>query len=364
VRWVNDIARGRARSSSLLVPAVAGLAEAEARAVLSGERVPLATVETRTTGQRPIGTVIDQQPPAGARLSPGGAVTLWVEAPAVRVPPVLGESLEIATAVLRREGLAVAGVRKRITGNRPPGTVIDQQPPPGTVVPLGSGVHLEVEGDFATVPSLVGQPIDQARCMLAGSRLEVGTIREQPTGSAPAGTVLQHDPPPGARVAPGTPVQLVVEATGVPVPSVVGMPLAQAQAEISSARLRIGRISEAESSQQRPGTVLVQSPRPGTVVEPGSAVDLVVSVVNQPPASPERVAPLRRLLSSQCVVPDVRGLTEDQAEAALTRAGLTVMRGPGQPVRMEGTTVSQQRPDPGTQMPCGASVELWIGTLR
>ena len=71
------------------------------------------------------------------------------------------------------------------------------------------------EPEMVSVPNVVGMAKDEAERVITGARLGLGTITLQQHKTVPAGYVISQDPPAGTRVAPGTPVHLVV-STGWP----------------------------------------------------------------------------------------------------------------------------------------------------
>ncbi len=91
----------------------------------------------------------------------------------------------------------------------------------------------------------------------------------------------------------------------VEVPRVVELTLSEAESTLQAAELRPGRITEQESDTAEPGTVIAQSPAPGTAVRVGESVDLVLAA--RAPTTP---------------VPNVAGLAEAEALARLRDAGL------------------------------------------
>lgn len=86
----------------------------------------------------------------------------------------------------------------------------------------------------------------------------------------------------------------------------VGLPEADAKAALEGAGLVVS-VQTAASSEVAAGTVMSSDPAAGTSLAPGSTVTIVVST------GPELVA-----------VPDVSGLSEADAMAALQGAGFTV----------------------------------------
>ena len=93
------------------------------------------------------------------------------------------------------------------------------------------------------------------------------------------------------------------------VPNVVGLPQATAEADIVTATLVVGTVSTANDAVVPIGNVISQTPAAGTTVFAGSAVDIVVSL------GPGVVT---------VDVPDVTGLTQTAAEAAIVAANLSV----------------------------------------
>jgi beta-lactam-binding protein with PASTA domain len=135
-----------------------------------------------------------------------------------------------------------------------------------------------------------------------------------------------------------------VISTGQPtVPNVVDKTLSEAEKAITDAGLVVGKITLALDDSVPAGSVISQNPGPGAA-PCGSAVDLVVS-------------------DGPCVVPDVVGMTEARARAAIEavddflvgdvtpECSDTVLAG----------NVIRQEPVAGPA-PCGSSVDLVVST--
>ncbi|SOD95623.1 Stk1 family PASTA domain-containing Ser/Thr kinase [Blastococcus haudaquaticus] len=96
-------------------------------------------------------------------------------------------------------------------------------------------------------------------------------------------------------------------AQTVQVPTLLGVPVADARQDLTDAGLVVGTETERDTTDPtQVGTVLESSPAGGAQVEKGSEVDLVVGV------APDAIR-----------IPDVIGFDEDQARAALEQAGFT-----------------------------------------
>lgn len=131
----------------------------------------------------------------------------------------------------------------------------------------------------------------------------------------------------------------------VSIPSVQGLSVAQATRELRHAGLRVGHNVPQSSTSFASGLVTATNPQAGRSVSPGTTVTLEVSS-GQP----------------QKPVPNVAGETQDQATAALTKAGFNV-----NPENQPSSTVAvgnviSQHPDGGVTAPAGSTVTIVVAT--
>jgi serine/threonine-protein kinase len=191
-------------------------------------------------------------------------------------------------------------------------------------------------GRFAAVPSLTQLTRTQAAARLDAADL-TARFDQEPSGTVSAGRVIRSDPAPGGRVLRGHSVTVVLSSGPplVPVPSVTGQAVGDAQGAIRSAGLQ-PQVSEQPSAEVEPGQVISQDPAGGTARR-GSAVRLVVST------GPGVVE-----------VPDVRGLSIDDARQKLEDAGFRVK------VRsLPIGNVFAQSPRAGSQRQQGSTVTIY-----
>ncbi len=134
------------------VPSVVGQNRREATATLEDARFEVEEVARDDDTLDP-GTVIAQEPGGDGRARRGSTVTIIVarRPPRVAVPSVGGSSLADATAQLHGLGLKVSSEDQPVTDPSQDGTVIGQDPPPGTEVQRGARVRLTV-GRFDAGP--------------------------------------------------------------------------------------------------------------------------------------------------------------------------------------------------------------------
>jgi beta-lactam-binding protein with PASTA domain len=167
---------------------------------------------------------------------------------------------------------------------------------------------------LVVVPDVVGLDQATAEADIVAVNLTVGTISTAFDDFVPAGDVISQAPLAGTSVAEFTPVDLLVSLGPdlglINVPNVVGLDQATAEATIVAANLTVGTITPASSDTVPEGDVISQSPVDciacATVGDP---VDLVVST-----------GPDVGLID----VPNVVGLSQAAAEAAIVAANLTV----------------------------------------
>jgi eukaryotic-like serine/threonine-protein kinase len=202
------------------------------------------------------------------------------------------------------------------------------------------------EPQFVRVPDVVGQTEDAAVRELEGAGLDV-RIRREFNRQFDQGEVFQQQPAAGRRIETGSPVTISVSrgVQQVEVPNVIGQSQDGAEAAIADAGLRVGDVGD-EFSDEPEGTVIGQSPDPGTEVDRGSAVSITVS------AGPATVA-----------VPDILCQDKASARAAVRDAGLEYQEG-GKTFsdECEGASgvVIEQNPAPGTQVQPGTTVTTTV----
>ena len=191
-------------------------------------------------------------------------------------------------------------------------------------------------GRFAAVPSLTQLTRAQAEARLDGADL-TARFDQEPSETVAAGRVVRSDPATGGRVLRGHSVTVVLSSgpPAVAVPSVTGQSVDDARAAIQQAGLR-PQVTEQPSADVEAGQVISQTPAGGKANR-GSTVQLVVSTG---PAIVE--------------VPDVRGLSIDDARQKLEDAGFRVK------VRsLPIGNVFAQSPRAGSQRQQGSTVTIY-----
>jgi serine/threonine-protein kinase len=200
----------------------------------------------------------------------------------VPVPNVIGLAYADAAKQLATRGFSAERGELRYHNAAPRGTVLDQSPPPGAMIPANQRVTLVVSGGqrFGTIPSIIGMSRDQAQVALETAGFEVGDVSERPSTTL-TGQVIDSRPRPGTQAPMPSPVALVVSAgpTIAVVPDVVGKQLGEAQALLRAAGLGVGLVQYGNGGNavaDAAAVIAAQSPPAGSQVTSGSRVDLTI----------------------------------------------------------------------------------------
>ncbi len=128
------------------------------------------------------------------------------------------------------------------------------------------------------VPNVVGLTHADANTAITEAGLIVGTITNDYNDTVAAGSVISQHPAGGTAAAGGSDVNFVVSLGRPVVPDVVGQTQEDAIAAITAVDLTVGTVTQEHSDTVGVGLIISQSPASSTVVNVGSAVDMVVSL--------------------------------------------------------------------------------------
>jgi len=189
------------------VPAVTNQRLDAARTALEGDGLVVDVRHAYSDTVRK-GLVIDQNPSAGQRIQFGSGVTIVVSdgQQPIEVPNVVGKPSADAQSVLVAQKFEVS-TDEEYSASVGAGDVISQGPRAGTVVPVGSSIHLVVSLGPKTfpMPSVIGLPSDEATSKLEGMGLHVRVIQ---IPSSTGDTVVGQTPGGGATVEQGQTVSI------------------------------------------------------------------------------------------------------------------------------------------------------------
>jgi beta-lactam-binding protein with PASTA domain len=273
----------------------------------------------------------------------------------------------------------------------------------------------EPPAEQVTVPTVVGQPVDQAKAALEQAGFEVTTAGQ--TSDQPANQVIEQDPEAGAKVDEGATIRLTF-STGpemVAVPDVVGKTQAEANTLLTQAGFVVNAVP-VENDDVEEGRVVTQNPAANAQAGKGSQVTIEVSsgstarpvpnvanqdeatargnlqragftnvqtrpeasdsvepgiVIRTEPAANSEAKPtdaITLVVSSggqQITVPRVEGLNEQNARSAIEGVGLKVQVQEQQVTNAnQDGIVLTQSPSPQSPAEAGDTVTIYVGRFR
>jgi eukaryotic-like serine/threonine-protein kinase len=195
------------------------------------------------------------------------------------------------------------------------------------------------------VPDLIGMTEQQARAAIGDAGLSVGQPEYVADPDVARDKVIQQEPNRDTFVDPGATVTITV-STGKPmtsVPSVLGQNRDAARQTLEAAHLKVV-FQEKEDDAPR-GEVVETNPAAGEQVPEGTTVMVLFS------DGPEKV-------------PDVVGMTQEEAEQALKQAGFKAFVTTSDDTEEPKGTVIEQNPDGGEERPAGDSVTIVVSSFE
>ncbi len=344
----------------------------------------------------------DNSPGGNAGPTPGTTTTTTTPVPKVTVPDLIGSDTAAAEAAVRGVGLVPAGTSVAVDDPALDGTVIAQDPVAGAQATRGSAVAFTYGTYTATppdppatvsVPDLIGMTKADAEQALISLGLLPEALSRLLAAPSLHGIVDTQETPAGTQVSPGTPIAFTYgihlpqppgnPPSSVAVPDLIGMTKAAAEQALIDVGLlpeALGRLLAAPSLD---GIVDTQETPAGTQVSPGTPIAFTYGIhlpqppgnpppdPPDPPSTPPTTTPTTTPPSTPpdppdppttVAVPDLLGMTKDNAEQALTDVGL-LPKATGQHVSdpAQDDKVASQKPDAGTQATRGSVVEFSYG---
>ncbi|MBR6266704.1 MAG: Stk1 family PASTA domain-containing Ser/Thr kinase, partial [Selenomonadaceae bacterium] len=202
-----------ASTEEVSVPDVVGKQMALARQILEDGKLRVNVAETYDASVPP-GQVVSQSPESGAKVKEDRLVTIYVSKGGenVDIPDLKGLSKSSATERLQKMSLIVGSVYEKYSDEEP-GTVISQDPAPGTKSSRGQAVDITVSRGPKTkrvaVPDLTGASMESAKSSLSSKGLRAGSITRSASRQA-AGTVISQSPVAGSELEEGSTVDIVL----------------------------------------------------------------------------------------------------------------------------------------------------------
>lgn len=269
---------GAIGSSGVVVPALSGLTEEQARAELEAAGLTVGEVVTENSDTVALGLIIRQDPEAGDRVEPETAVNIVVSVGIAQIPvPDLTRMPEAAAIeALRSAELEYDKTVDEYSAEAEKGLVIRTEPALGTAVPKGTRVVLYVSAGIeqVKVPSVVGKPLAEAKGILEGAGFVVKT-NEVFNDAVAKGSVISQSPAPDVLYEAGNTVTLEVSKGPevIIVPDVRNLSEAEARAKLTAVGL-VPKVVYIDAPED--GFVITQFPIAGASARRGDVVELEV----------------------------------------------------------------------------------------
>lgn len=209
------------------VPAITGMLQFEAQQVLKEQNLMLVVVDSTYSNNVPLGTIVEQTPPAGSHAKKDRSVYVMINSfcrRQVEMPDLHDISYRQAQSTLRALGLQIGQTYYEPSEYKDIVLEVrlgDKALEPGDKVSEGSVVSMVVGRGKGTayveVPSLQGKTLAEVRSLLIDRyHLTVGLIQYDETTSGEAEgliggeemIVYQQKPTPGTRVLEGTSIDI------------------------------------------------------------------------------------------------------------------------------------------------------------
>ncbi len=193
------------------------------------------------------------------------------------------------------------------------------------------------------VPNVVGMSVVEAQKTLEEKGFKVDLEEEQADNIQP-GQVIKQDPKAEIKRKEGARIILTISRglKFTPVPELVNLDVEKAKELIFENNYRIGKITYAWVKDKPEGLVLKQLPTPGSKVSEGGAIDLVVNK------------------QEMKKMPDLAGMTVEEAKKALFNLGFTEVKITEQSSSKPKDTVIKMFPAVGGELSKETQIELTV----
>ncbi len=214
----------------------------------------------------------------------------------VQVPMLKGMTVAEARSQTSGLGLNLEVDNRYYSGDVAAGHILTQSPAPGTVVRREWRVRVSesLGPQKVEVPETVGLDERVGALKLRRVGLQVGVTARLPYAGVAEGTVLAQDPPAHAQGIARPSIDMLVAAAGETsdgfvMPSLTGLPVISAQAELTRVGIRfvsnsidvpvapIGSGNAAPVFPTKPGAIIAQQPLAGARIEQSDMVKLTVA---------------------------------------------------------------------------------------
>ena len=303
------------------------------------------------------GLVITSEPEPGTELGERDKVTLVISAGPEEfpIPNVINLDIEAARTQLKEAGFEIGAETLQDSQDYEEGIVIGQSLPAGTEAPPGTFVDLVVSGGprFLTLPNLEGMAGTTAQEELTRMGFTDIVVEQEFSNDILEDFVIRTEPQASAVADRDATITIFVSKgkEAFPLPEFVGRSVPEANALAAERGLILvvdAETVEVTLASGLVGMIAAQTPSPGSDVVDGDEIRVRLGVL------------------LQVEVPDLTGMTEEEARAALLERGLTLsVVGTVEVPPDSGleNRVAGQSPEFGTMVDDGSVVSVDLGVV-
>ncbi|WP_315114952.1 Stk1 family PASTA domain-containing Ser/Thr kinase [uncultured Clostridium sp.] len=214
--WFNKVLNKSPNGSkkSIAVPKIIGLKEDEAKKSVEKEGLVFQVAGTEASDEEE-GTIIRIFPIEGTLVKKDSEVRVYISAgkDGAKVPDLREIDVEVAREMLNKSNLKLGEPSYKYDDTVPKNCIISQNPGKDTMVKPGTVIEVVVssgpEVNYVSVPSLNGKTLEEARGILAGLNLKLGTENPVRTNDETLdGKIFRQSPDVGARVKEGSVIDI------------------------------------------------------------------------------------------------------------------------------------------------------------
>lgn len=226
------------------------------------------------------------------------------------VPDLYNMKEDEALTFLKDQGLRGVVVNRVSDPRVEKGRVIDQSIPAKTPIKKGERIDLTVSDgvEKIRVPDVTNKMQSEAEQSISAAGLQIDHVEFANSDDIEKDRVIKTDPPRGTQLEPGS--KVVIYVSKGKLENMTTVPMLENQDQVNAINLlrqmdlTIGSITPEHSATQPEGKVIRQSIDPGSRVEKGTKVDIVISSgPEEPIASSESSEPPQSSESSSTAPP-------------------------------------------------------------
>ncbi len=211
-------------------------------------------------------------------------------------------------------------------------------------------IALLLRQEEVRVPDLIGRDIVTVIELVNQQGLQIKVDRREPNQTIPKDAVIDQSPKPGSGAKKGRAVRVVVSLgpSEFLTPRLLGEQYRRAEIQLRQNGLPAPEVARVWSDTVERDLVIAQDPPPGTPLEAGSRVGLLVSLGKR---------------SRVLVMPKLTGRSAEEAVRLVDRMGIqhrVVSQAASTAAPFAERTVVRQKPLPGHPLPADAVVELVV----